>query len=396
MNYHIIPQDKFFHTYIEDVYKIGEEANNIFFVLGNEGDSNFFHTDRPVEYLGYDENFILEKLSQIKAIDKLFVAWYDVFIADIIIKSGIQCKVYSFLTGGEYYNDPPEYHDFWTYDSQTRYFIRRKMRQHGVLAFPFRTIYKLPYYIYDSFKHSREIKKKYRHKLATLERLDYIVTPKNAHAEVNFIRKLYPTCHAKHAIGDYDQNVDLAGGVEYDFEDKSGKPLNILLGNSADPMNNHMDALKYLRNKRFANCKIFCPLSYGVEEYKEYITNWLKKTLEDRFVPLYSYMMREEYIKFLTTIDVVVMNHNRQQASGNIISALVLGKPVFMKKRSVLYSMLKDINIHHVYDINELKKLNIDKIRLQAYMERDETLKKISNAFSEEVRLVSLKNLLCS
>lgn len=396
MNYHIIPQDKFFYTYIEDIYKIGEETNNIFFVLGNEGDSNLFHTFRFVEYLGHDENYILEKLIQIKSTDKLFVAWYDVFIADVIIKSGIQCKVYSFLMGGEYYNDPPGYHDFWTYDSKTRYYIRRKVRQHGVLAFPFRSIYKLPYYIYDSFKHSRELKKKFRHKLATLERLDYIVASKYDHAEVNFIKKLYPTCHAKHVIGDYDQNVDLASGVVYDFEDKSGKPLNVLLGNSADPMNNHMDALKYLRAKRLSNCKIFCPLSYGNEQYRRYITSWLGNKLENRFVPLYSYMRREEYIKFLTTVDLVVMNHNRQQAVGNIISALVLGKPVFMKTKSVLYSMLMDMNVHHVYDLKELKKINIDSVRLQAYMERDETLKKISNVFSEEVRLLNLKNLLCS
>ena len=391
---HIIPQDKFFCTYIEDIYKIGEEANNKIFIRGNVCDTELFQTSRPVEYLGYDKDHIIERLKVISPQDKLFVSWYDVFIADAIIKSGIQCKVYAYLMGGEFYNDPAEYHDFWTYDCKTRYYIRRHQRQHGVLAFPIRTIYKLPFYLYDSYKHSKEIKRRYQHKLETLRRLDYIVTPKNNTAEIDFIKKMYPTFHAEHAFGGFDQNVDIAQSIKYEFVDKTNKPIIVLLGNSGDPMNNHMDALKYFNSDRFVDSKIICPLSYGNKVYIAFIEKWLNNKLGSRFIALKTYMKRDDYVRFLSSVDVIVMNHNRQQAFGNTITALCLGKPVYMKKNSVVYSLLNNLRLRHVYDINELKNSNIDEIRLQAYKDRDDTFHKISLLLSEKTRLSDLRMLL--
>ena len=394
MNYHIIPQDKFFCTYIEDIYKIGEEANNVIFVRGNVGDSELFQSSRPVEYLGNDEGYFIERLKVINTEDKLFVSWYDIFIADAIIKSGIRCKVYAYLMGGEFYNDPAEYHDFWTFDRKTRYYIRRKQRQHGVLAFPYWTMYKLPYYLYDSYKHSKEIKKSYQHKLETLRRLDYIVTPKNNTAEIGFIKKLYPTFHAEHVFGGFDQNVEVAQSIKYEYEDKANRPVTVLLGNSGDPMNNHMDAIKYFKSGRLIDSKIICPFSYGNKPYIAFIERWLNNKLGSRFIALKTYMKRDDYVRFLSTIDVVVMNHNRQQAFGNTITALCLGKPVYMKKTSVVYSMLKNMGLRHVYDINELKNSNIDEIRLQAYRDREYTIHTISLLLSEEARLTDLRILL--
>lgn len=394
MNYHIIPQDKFFFTYIEDIYKIGEERNNVIFVRGNAGDSELFQTSRQVEYIGYDEGHIIERLKVINAEDKLIVSWYDITIADAIIKSGIRCKVYAYLMGGEFYNDPAEYHDFWTYDCKTRYYIRRNQRQHGVLAFPFRTIYKLPYYLYDSYKHSIEIKEKYQHKLETLQRLDFIVTPKNNTAEIGFIKKLYPTFHAEHVFGGFDQNVEVAQSIKYEYEDKTNSPITVLLGNSGDPMNNHMDAIKYFKSGRFVDSKVICPLSYGNKPYIVFIEKLLNNKLGSRFIALKTYMKRDDYVRFLSTVDVVVMNHNRQQAFGNTITALCLGKPVYMKKKSVVYSLLKDMGLRHVYDINELKNSNIDEIRLQAYKDREDTIHTISLLLSEEARLTDLGILL--
>lgn len=395
MNYHIIPQDKFFNAYVEDIYKIGEEANSIIFVRGNADEYKVFQTTRPVEYLGYDERHILERLKMIKAEDKLFVSWYDTFIADIIIKSAIKCKVYAYLMGGDFYNDPPEYHDFWLYDRKTRYYIRRNQRQHGVLAYPLRSMYKLPFYLYDSYKHSKLIKERYRHKMDTLHRLDYIVTPSYNAAEIDFIKKLYPKCHAQHAFGGFDQNVDITKGIEYEYIDKKGKPLTILLGNSGDPTNNHVDALKFLKSGRLADSKVFCPLSYGNNAYIDFVEKNFSTKIGSRFVALKSFMERGEYVRFLSNIDIFVFNHNRQQAFGNIITALSLGKPVFMKKQSIVFSVLMDIGIRHIYDIKELNRADLDEIRILSYRDRNETYQKISDVLSDRTRRTELRALLC-
>ena len=51
MNYHIITQEKFFNTYIEDIYRLGLQDENVIWVRGTEGKNDFFQTDRPVEYI---------------------------------------------------------------------------------------------------------------------------------------------------------------------------------------------------------------------------------------------------------------------------------------------------------------------------------------------------------
>ncbi len=121
----------------------------------------------------------------------------------------------------------------------------------------------------------------------------------------------------------------------------------------------------------------------------------MNNQLGKRFFSLNSFMTRVEYIYFLSAIDIVVMNHNRQQAAGNTISALVLGKPVFMKKNSVTYRMFKRMNVQHVYDINKLSVTDIDEIRIQTYKDRGKTIKVLSQFFSENTRWKCLKKCLC-
>ena len=106
MNYHIITQEKFFHAYIEDIYRIHEEDNNVIWVRGTEGKNDFFQTDRPVEYIGTDAAYIRKKLSQLKPEDKLFVSWYDTFIGDIILSMGLPNPLYVYLLGAEFYSFP--------------------------------------------------------------------------------------------------------------------------------------------------------------------------------------------------------------------------------------------------------------------------------------------------
>ena len=62
MNYHIITQEKFFNTYIEDIYRLHLEEENVIWVRGKEGKSDFFHSERPVEYIGERFGHFLEKL----------------------------------------------------------------------------------------------------------------------------------------------------------------------------------------------------------------------------------------------------------------------------------------------------------------------------------------------
>lgn len=52
MNYHIITQEKFFNTYIEDIYRLGLQDENVIWVRGRERKNDFFHTDRQSSIWG--------------------------------------------------------------------------------------------------------------------------------------------------------------------------------------------------------------------------------------------------------------------------------------------------------------------------------------------------------
>ena len=61
-----------------------------------------------------------------------------------------------------------------------------------------------------------------------------------------------------------------------------------------------------------------------------------KKAFGEDFYPIVDFMTRADYLDFLMDKDAVVMFHNRPQAVGNIMTALVLGKPVFIKKSNAI------------------------------------------------------------
>lgn len=106
---------------------------------------------------------------------------------------------------------------------------------------------------------------------------------------------------------------------------------NILIGNSASYSSNHLDAFDYL-GKLCGNIdkKIFVPLSYGNKKYARDISVAGVEKFGNAFIPLLSFLPREEYHEILLSCSCVIMNHCRQQALGNIIVALWMGSRVYM------------------------------------------------------------------
>lgn len=126
---------------------------------------------------------------------------------------------------------------------------------------------------------------------------------------------------------------------------KPRKETRILLGNSADPSNNHIEILNYLSQYRESNIEILCPLSYGEEIYAKQVSSYGKNMFNEKFLPLFEYMKPENYAKLLGTIDIGIMNHKRQQGLGNIYALLYLGKKVYIRSDTNHYHDLKQHGI---------------------------------------------------
>lgn len=127
----------------------------------------------------------------------------------------------------------------------------------------------------------------------------------------------------------------------------------ILVGNSADPSNNHIDILFLLKERGIDNRKVFVPLSYGgTTEYKKKVVDTGRKLFGDNFIPLTDFLPKEKYFEVLSTCSNIIMGHERQQAMGNISQSIWLGKKIFLFSSSIAYKHLVDLG-YNVYTIQQ-------------------------------------------
>lgn len=144
------------------------------------------------------------------------------------------------------------------------------------------------------------------------------------------------------------------GELKYEYVRGS----NILIGNSCSLENNHLDVFNLLKKINLQQRKIIVPLSYG--------SNWLysilickgEKYFKENFIPLNDFLDRKSYNKILCTCPIMIMNHIRPQAQGNIITGLWLGAKVYLNNKSITYSYFKKLGIHIFSIENDLNPSN--------------------------------------
>lgn len=135
--------------------------------------------------------------------------------------------------------------------------------------------------------------------------------------------------------------------------------VNIQIGNSADSSNNHIEVLEKLLPFKDENIRIYAPLSYGDKLHAKKVIAKGKDLFGDKFTALTDFMPFEEYLQFLGNIDIAIFNHKRQQAMGNTITLLGLGKTVFIRSDTTQWQLFKDKNIEVLDTLNfELKYIN--------------------------------------
>lgn len=174
--------------------------------------------------------------------------------------------------------------------------------------------------------------------------------------DYDFITKHYKT-RAQYVYGIYPIPTDFEYLRKLRHKKKEDNIINIQVGNSATKTNNTEEVLRFLSRFKNKNIKVFCPLSYGDCEYARKISEIGSKLLGDRFTPLLALMDRESYAQFISSIDVLIMNHKRQQGLGNIFSYLYLGKKVYIRADNQSFDFF-DSNGIKIYDTRELFKSN--------------------------------------
>lgn len=117
--------------------------------------------------------------------------------------------------------------------------------------------------------------------------------------------------------------------------------IKVLVGNSTDPTNNHEEIFNKLKPYQDQIESIYCPLSYGMyDEYKQEVIRKGAEFFGDKFIVMDKFMPFDEYKKFLSNVDIVIFNHNRQEAMGVTLTLLSLGKIVYLNPNTTSYESL--------------------------------------------------------
>jgi dTDP-N-acetylfucosamine:lipid II N-acetylfucosaminyltransferase len=174
----------------------------------------------------------------------------------------------------------------------------------------------------------------------------------------------------------------------YVIPPKAGEVVNILVGNSATHTNNHLEIFEKLAAFKNRNIMIYCPLSYGTPANNaDCIAKLGKEMFGDKFIPLLEFMPFEKYLELLGQIDIAVFAHKRQQAMGNTITLLGLGKKVYMRTDVSSWTLFSQLGL----SISDVAQLDISTLNEDRARENKEI---IAEYFSERKLIEQLTGLL--
>ena len=182
----------------------------------------------------------------------------------------------------------------------------------------------------------------------------------------------------------YPSNLYKNSNILINKKRNSTDSINIQLGNSADPENNHLEIIEKLKLYKSENIKIYVPLSYGDKLYANKVITEGKRIFGKNFIPMLEFLPLDEYQVFLNNIDIAIFAHNRQQAMGNIVTLLGLGKKVYLKTNVTTWSLFFNQGIK-VFDINtfdlskDMKQLSENRKQIVQYYSKEVLISEISN-----------------
>ena len=132
----------------------------------------------------------------------------------------------------------------------------------------------------------------------------------------------------------------------------------ILIGNSRNNYNNHLDILNV--TKKYPNFNYILPFSYGMESF--YTVKVKEESRASGAILLENFLCFEDYEDLYNSTDCLIINTYRQMAVGNIMIGFQKGLKIYLNDKNIVYKILIENNfiIANVLDLdNDLRTNNI-------------------------------------
>ncbi|ASI89221.1 TDP-N-acetylfucosamine:lipid II N-acetylfucosaminyltransferase [Vibrio mediterranei] len=162
--------------------------------------------------------------------------------------------------------------------------------------------------------------------------------------------------------------------------------VNIQLGNSSDPSNYHISTLEKISNFISDEVIVHIPLSYGDDDNAKKVSEYVAKSHPKNVKCLHEFMSLEDYLSFLGGIDIAIFNHDRQQAMGNTITLLGLGKTIYLRPGTAQWELFskQGIVVRSIDDFD---------MSLLTDAEKDSNMKLIKSLYSTEKLILQYKQI---
>jgi dTDP-N-acetylfucosamine:lipid II N-acetylfucosaminyltransferase len=400
MNYHIMSDAVFIDWFIESAEAIAPDKN--IYLINTKSKNSVIKSDKII-IAPVGSKIFKGYMDKIVDGDKIFAHWVSPKVQWTINRIKKNVKIGLFFWGGDFYEQPDNKYNDFLYDTlteplHTKYYnlTKRPFNADSFKDFLKKTFAYLTDYVKNKvFEHERQI---------FLNRLDYFagLIPE----ELEWVKARYDVPKAQFFYFFYGNKtvygLDTEGVYDSIESDSTDTCLNILIGNSANETNNHLEVFKALEPFKNENFKLILPLNYGFNEgkhghwYRDEVIKQAKTTFgETKVLALTDMIPFEEYKTIMNAVDIAIMNHNRQQAVGNIIALLAQGKKVYMKTDKNILAQFLQQSGTYINDIENISNLEFaDFSAPLSIIEKKQNLEALKSIFNEEKKHLTLANLL--
>lgn len=323
MNVHIVTDNPVYIDHFISKTQTVSKTSNFYIYIGEKVIENI-KSDKILRYNIKELNTFLRK----NDINKIFIHFLDDYAMEFLNTTKINIPVYWFFWGSDGYRHPLLKKRI--YLEKTKNLRLRLSPRSGVKNL-------IDYY--RDFKLARKMD-------GALAKIDFCCN--QVLGDFNLIKSTSQNLKMQHRWFSYN-NVELSEFSKSISENKN-EGLTILLGNSANSSNNHLEAMDILKEFENKIVKIYCPLSYsGTKQYIKSIENIGKGKFGDKFVTLKDFLSPLEYNTLLDQVDVGFFYHVRQQAFSNSLNLLQRNKRIMMNPHSTLYKMYINSGVTNVF-----------------------------------------------
>lgn len=378
LNIHIMPDNFYSQYFIEFINKNFNTSQHLFFIIKKANKLQYVHREHysnivVFDYYQWDLDIYQDEIiAYVHSSARLFIHFLDNAICRFLCRYRFpSTKLYWMIWGGDLYR----YISISLYDQQTK----KLLKQLGIQG---------------NFAQKNESKLLHTFRNASIRKFDYILSITERNYQI--VKEHFCT------IAEYKRFIypnPIEEIVEHDYStdkiaiNKNGRQSIILLGNSGDPTNNHLEILTKLSQYEEENFIVLVPLAYGHKKYIRKIIELGQQLLGKKFVPLTQFQDLQSYNKLLSKVDVAIMNHNRPQAIGTIRLLLNLKKKIYMKSNNTAYMYFVENGVS-IYDIRELEDISFKDLINYSESIALRNLDRIGNLFSHSIALKLMNDIL--